>query len=300
MKTLMNSTSNKIHILALACLVVIGAGTVSCSSDTKLGLPTNVLFAADGHKGGIAGFLYVIDPESGEFAIVGHTVDSEGDAYAISAMTFGPGNVLYGTTGSGPGNWDFGVPTRAPQLVRINPFTGLLTAIGELKDGSSNVYDISGLAFGSDGMLYGVAGDSSPTNSSHLVTIDPLTAEVTDIGGAGGGYGNALVWDADGERMLFSGDTTAPGSSGGTKGKLFSLNLSTAATTEVAIMDGTLRASGTYGYAINNMAYIGETLYGIQTNWDSAAQKLITINTTTGHIEELAILSGGMKALAAP
>jgi hypothetical protein len=83
--------------------------------------------------------------------------------------------ILYGATGSGGVNG---------HLLILDQTTGAtITDVGALVDGSGNPYGLTGLAFDPNtGLLYGSTSNQSPTARAHLVLIDPLTAQVTDIG----------------------------------------------------------------------------------------------------------------------
>src|SRR5436305_11911534 len=80
---------------------------------------------------------------------------------------------LYGATSAGgPG-----------ELYTLNPLTGsIFQDVGPLHDASNVNYPVTGLAFNPvNGLLYGSTGNSVPGTAAKLITINPLTAQVTVI-----------------------------------------------------------------------------------------------------------------------
>jgi hypothetical protein len=90
---------------------------------------------------------------------------------------------LYATTAAGA----------AGELYLLNPATGALVQdIGPLNDGSGTNYPITGLAFHpTTGVLYGSTGNNPEATAARLVTIDPVTAQVTVIGSFNAGPVNS-------------------------------------------------------------------------------------------------------------
>jgi hypothetical protein len=89
-------------------------------------------------------------------------------------------DTLYGATGSR------GI---AGHLYILDPNTGVvITDVGPLRDAQGNNYGLTGLAFEpATGKLFGSVANQTTTPSAkgHLVSIDPSTAQVTDIGSFG-------------------------------------------------------------------------------------------------------------------
>lgn len=120
------------------------------------------------------------------------------------------------------------------QFFRIDPQTGEGTLIGDPGQG------VTGLAFQpSTGVLYGataVIDINSPTVSSidpgHLITIDPVTGDGTDVGSfglIGGSDGNITLAD-----LAFDPATgVLYGWRAGNAGDLYTVNLETGAATKV-------------------------------------------------------------------
>lgn len=128
---------------------------------------------------------------------------------------------LYGATGSK------GV---SGELVILNPATGgMLTDIGPLVDGSSNPYGITGLAFQpGTGVLFGSTANLSPTAPRHLVTINPVTAQVSDVGSFGVGSETMADITFDPTSGILYGLESV-------SGNLCTINLTTGAATSLRI-----------------------------------------------------------------
>lgn len=96
------------------------------------------------------------------------------------------------------------------ELITVNPTTGIVTDIGDTGD------DFAGLAFKSDGTLYGVSDDNALTPET-LFTINTSDATVTPVLELGAGDdGEAIAFDsADGLLYHASGKDTACSTSSG-------------------------------------------------------------------------------------
>ncbi|MCW5828975.1 MAG: hypothetical protein KIT79_06630 [Deltaproteobacteria bacterium] len=67
-------------------------------------------------------------------------------------------------------------------LYAIDPDAGEIKVVGGLADSSGDtLYSLTGLVFGSDGVLYGSTSDDAPVQDNVFVSIDTQTAEVTEI-----------------------------------------------------------------------------------------------------------------------
>jgi len=98
----------------------------------------------------------------------------------------------------------------------------MISHVGSLLDAQNVNYPITGLAFNPiNGLLYGSTGNSVASTAAKLVTINPLTAQVTVIGSFNAGnVGNPstmadLAFDS-------SGNLFGVGSIGGPQ--LYSIN----------------------------------------------------------------------------
>lgn len=298
MNKLFNTSKKRLRSLALALALLVPLGVASCDSDGNP-IPLQLLFLVDGHRGNTAGFLYALNPATASYTMVGALRDAQGNHYGLSSIAFGPGGKLYGVTGAGGEEW--GAETvRDPMLFQVNPATGLLTPIGETVDSSMDAHYMSSIAFGSDGTLFGMSSANDATTApGDLVTIDPETGEVTVIGGGAAEWANGMVWDEEGERLLLAPNTSADGDMGeGLDGTLVSLNTTTGAETTVVTLDGPVNTGGQAGQGVVAMAYVGETLYALITNWDSKHQVLATIDTATGDVEIIGKLPPRVKGMA--
>jgi hypothetical protein len=164
--------------------------------------------------------------------------------------------VLYGATSAGgPG-----------ELYILNPASGaVVTDVGPLQNGATN-YPVSGLAFNPiTGVLYGSTGNSKPATAARLITIDPATATVTEIGQFNVGNGASM---ADLE-FDSSGNLYGIATNGGAN--LFTINLLTAQATLVGASGFSGTAGG--GLAISS----GGVFYGTPISADFG-----TYNPATG------------------
>lgn len=108
--------------------------------------------------------LYSINTTTGQATVIGSTglTSTTGGGLAISS-----GGVFYGTpTSTRFGTYDSG--------------TGAFTNIANPTKPVGGAY--AGLAFNGSGTLYGLNLGAGSPPPSHLVTIDPLTGNVTDLG----------------------------------------------------------------------------------------------------------------------
>jgi hypothetical protein len=210
----------------------------------------------------------------------------------------------------------------------------MLADIGPLVDSLSVNYPITGLAFNPiNGLLYGSTGNSIAATAAKLVTINPLTAQVTVIGSFNAGnVGNPstmadLAFDA-------AGNLYGVGSIGGPQ--LYSINLLTGQATVIgntgltsttggglAISPsggffGTPTASrfGTYnpvtgayanianpakpvGGAYAALDFNGSTLYGLDLGpGPDLFSHLVTIDPATGAVTDIGSSVGSLDAIA--
>ncbi|MFG0274546.1 MAG: DUF6923 family protein [Phycisphaerales bacterium] len=166
-----------------------------------------------------------------------------------------------------------GVNFSTGTLYAFDPDAGSIAAIGETGR------TITGLEVGPAGALYGMTDGLA----GRLVTIDPETAGVTDVGplGAGFSFEGALAIDAAGRAV---GATKLAG--GGRA--LFSVDLTTGAT---ATLTGLSRSS----IDINGMVFRDDgALVGI----DSVRNEFVSIDLATGAVTTISALqSPGIGAV---
>jgi hypothetical protein len=239
-------------------------------------------------------------------------------AYGLSVRAEG---ALFGATASGsPG-----------ELYILDPATGAVVQdIGPLNDNSSTNYPITGLAFSPlTGVLYGSTANNAPV-PGHLVTVDPLTALVTDIGSFNLTLGTLadLAFDNAGNlygiSSKFGPQLYSVDSSTGLASQIGSTGLASTEGAGIAVSpDGVFFASpdhtrfGTYDPttgAFTNIAapglptapgayaalsFKGGVLYGL---WSAPGSppptRLVTFNTTTGAITDLGSSVIALDAIA--
>lgn len=151
------------------------------------------------------------------------------------------------------------------RIITINPTTGAGTLVG-----SSGFSEVSGLAFNSFGVLYGVTGGS--TGPSFLVTINPSTGVGTSIGPVAStsneGFGG----------LRFSPSGTLFGSAwNGTTGELWTINPATAAQTFISAITGCTGNNFVPGIAFSSAG----TLFGSRGNSNGHVENLVTLIPAT-------------------
>jgi hypothetical protein len=221
------------------------------------------------------------------------------------------------------------------ELYTINPATGgLIQDIGPLVDALNINYPITGLAFNPiNGLLYGSTGNSVAATAARLVTINPLTAQVTVIGSFNAGNaGNPatmadLAFDSAGHLygigsiggpQLYSintltGQATLIGNTGLTSTSGGGLAVSSSGGfygTPTSSRFGTYNpATGAYsnigsptlpiGGAYAALDFNGSTLYGLDLGPGPALlTHLVTIDTATGAVTDIGGSVGSLDAIA--
>jgi hypothetical protein len=135
---------------------------------------TDLAFTPSGQLYGIGSVggpnLYAINVSTGQATVVGSNgplTSTTGGGLAIRPTPYNPSGAFYGT----PDTTSFGI---------YNPRTGSFTDIANpAKPAGGGAY--VALAFNDAGVLYGLNGGPG-IMTPHLVTIDPGSAAVTDIG----------------------------------------------------------------------------------------------------------------------
>jgi hypothetical protein len=155
---------------ATALVTVIGlynAGPTNASGDPAT--MSDINFAPNGTLYGVGSIggpdLYTIDILTGQATHVG--------ANGVSTSTSGGGLAI-----SSSGVF-YGTPT-ASRFGTYDPTTGAYTNVGNPTKPGGGSY--AALAFGPTGLLYGMNSGAGAPPPNHLVTIDPATATVTDLG----------------------------------------------------------------------------------------------------------------------
>jgi hypothetical protein len=238
-------------------------------------------------------------------------------------------DILYAATGSAGVNGE---------LVVLDSTTGALaTDVGPLVDASGNHYGLTGLAFSpTTGVLYGSTNNFSPTAPAFLVTVDPLTALVTQVGaftgtnatmadiafdptsgalyglpssttnffflidpatGAGTPLGNTGTTNMGGNGLAADQTGTVYGSRGGASGDLFTFDKTDGHATSVATLTGApFPNAGITALAFDQAG----TLFGVNTSQlgRTVSTHLITINRATGAITDLGASLNNLSAIA--
>src|SRR2546423_5294353 len=174
---------------------------------------------------------------------------------------------LYGSTASGgPG-----------ELYILNAASGaVIQDIGALNDASGLNYGVTGLAFNPlNGLLYGSTANSDPTTRAQLITINPLTGQVTVIGAFNVGNSGTPSTMSDLAFDPTSGRLYGIGSVGGPQ--LYSINLLTGQATVIGNTGLTSTSGG--GLAISSSG----VFYGTPS-----ASRFGTYNPTTGAYSNIA------------
>lgn len=145
-----------------------------------------------------------------------------------------------------------------------------------MQDISGNPYAITGIAFDPfTGILYGSTSNNSTTARQSLVTINPLTALVTLVGG----YGQGSQTMAD---LTFAPDGTLYGWLEASSDDLYTINTATGAATSVGESGLNTYGSGLAANAAGTIFFAGEGDNG----------PLRTISPVTGAPTTVATLSG--------
>lgn len=178
---------------------------------------------------------------------------------------------LYGTTAG---------TSAAGQLYIVNPFTGTATFVANLVDGSANPYAVTGLGLdGATGVLYGSTSNNSATAPSSLVTINPATGLVTEIGSFGIAGGTMADLTFDSANSVLYGANSA-------NANLYTINTTTGAATLVGASGISLTPPPTgMGLAQNSSGVV----FGAPKN---ANGNLFTYNTTSGAATSGPLLAG--------
>jgi hypothetical protein len=248
-------------LLALGCLAALAP---SAHAQT--------LYAATGSNG-VDGQLYTINPATAVATLVGPVLIGASPV-GLTALAFHPlTGVLYGlTTNDGPN------PEKS--LITVNPATGAAALIGSI--GANAAGD---MAFSPSGVLY-----AWQRSGGNLVTISLTTGAATVVGPTGAPF-------VGGGAVSFVGGVLYA-AVGGSDGPLYTVNTSTGAATAGptltgAPIDGAMAAMTTSG---------GGVLYAVDSDQSSSPtqSRLVTINTTTGAVTQVAALDlpGDTDALA--
>ncbi len=222
-----------------------------------------VLYVTSGN--GNLSSLYTVDPLTAQGTLIGEVLVNGVTPVVVTGLALQPGTgILFGVSGN-----EYS-PSRL--LLTIDTLTGYATSLGTI--GTLSSQNASDITFAADGTLFGWTVKGGP-----LVTIDPTDATRTVIGSVlNGTQGNGLAFTPDGTLYL----------AGPTTGSLYTVDKTTGAITAVAAFSN---IPLNFGTSFNALASdVNGVLYG--TGRSSGAQ-LVTINTTTGVVTPIGVLSFG-------
>jgi hypothetical protein len=169
----------------------------------------------------------------------------------------------------------------AGSLYTLDPLTGAATLVGALEDAAGDPYGLTGLAFHpTSGVLYGSTSNASPTARGHLVTVDPATGLVTDIGS----FSTISSTLSD---ITFTPDGTLYGWEAAGLHSLYSIDLLTG----VATLVGLSTVGGGFGGG-GLAADLAGTIYVTPDSSTNPPGTLRTVDRTTGLDTVVATLSG--------
>jgi hypothetical protein len=190
-----------------------------------------------------------LDLTTGAFSQIATLALPAGDA--IYGMGFGANGMLYGVDSEPNAN-----------LWQINPSNGAVTELGAIGQSAA------GATSDASGTLYVISQDVNGIYS----TLNPPSTSPNVVGPTGISSGGLMAVSADGSQLF----TTTPSMTSSTW-DLVSLNPSTGAASIV----------GDTSYTPDTGLFVGNTLYGFDTTYDT----IVTLNTTTGAGTQVATYS---------
>jgi len=170
-------------------LHLIDPGTDMVSSTLTMTFPpegdviTSMEFVGDTLYGGLttegggSTYLSTIDLGSGAVTVVGPT----GFGSPFGGLAY-YGSVMYGVSAGGS----------AAELFTVDLGSGAATSVGLVMIAGTALGGTTGLEFGSDGVLYALPSGATGI-SGHLLSVDPASAEATDLGDLGVDFMNAIT-----------------------------------------------------------------------------------------------------------
>jgi hypothetical protein len=221
---------------------------------------------------GAAGELYILNPADGTVVQdIGPLNDASSANYGMTGLAFQPSTgVLFGSTANHSAS--------PAKLVTINPATGLVTVIGGY--GVATGDTMTDLAFDpTSGVLYGIGSNGG----AHLYSINTTTGAATIVGNSGFTFTNGGGVAADSTGAVFASPAPA---NFGTYDKV------TGAYTNI----GTPVSPNGRGYGA--LDFNGSVLYGINVGGSTLAPHLVTIDTTTGAVADIAPTIASLDAIA--
>jgi hypothetical protein len=236
-----------------------------------------ILYAAT--SAGASGELYIINQANGAVVQdIGPLNDASGLNYPITGLAFSPSGVLYGSSGNK-------FPASEAKLVKINPATGQVTAVGSFNAGPTNSggtpATMADISFDAAGNLYGVASIGGPS----LYSINLGTGQATLVGP------NGALTSTTGGGLGISPSNVFYGTPTATRFGTYDSTLGT----YTNIANPTKPAGGGYGA----LSFDGSVLYGLNVGAGSPAPThLVIFNPATGAITDLGSSVNSLDAIA--
>ena len=211
------------------------------------------LYGADSRKGATKNF-YMINPVNAQATVIGAM------GAAVTGLALSPAGIMYGMAGPVA----VGQPNR---LVTINVYTGALTTVGNLPNGSSP--DIAFVG----GQLVGWGGPAGqPKNRMAVINTTTVVHTYSAASMTCGGCGMAAT---SASSMVFAPNNAS--------GILYSVNTANG----VASAGPTMNSTVTPAESVFGLTFVGNTLYAAIGNFPTPTtqtNRLVTINPQTGAI----------------
>jgi len=243
-------------------------------------LRADYYFGATGSNG-VAGSLYLINPNTGAASLIGPLQDGSGNPYGVTGLAFQPSTQnLYGSTANAS-------PINSGHLVKIDPSTGLVTDIGSFGLPST----LADITFEpTTGILYGLQAAGGGDHWLYTVSLSTGVATKVGIGTRPDFGGGGLASNSTG--VLFAALDGVSSTYG--HPTLRTLNKGNGTDTLVAFLTPTPAG------AIDSMDFnSADVLYGFETDRSNPAHtQLITINTITGAVTVIGLSVDNADGLA--
>jgi uncharacterized repeat protein (TIGR03803 family) len=132
-----------------------------------------------------SGIVFKLDPVTVNYTVL-HGFDYDVDGNGPTSDLLLKGGVLFGTTLSGGPTGD-GYGT----IFSMDPGTGATTTLYSFTDGTDGIFPSGGLVVGPKSLLYGTAGQGTPSGAGAIFALKPKTKKFIALydfsGGADGG-----------------------------------------------------------------------------------------------------------------
>jgi hypothetical protein len=174
-------TNSNLHLLDPGTGLVTSTLTMTFPVEgdvlTSLEFVGDTLYGGLTSEGGGPTYLSTIDLGTGAVTVVGPT----GFGSPFGGLAY-DGSTMYGVSDGGS----------AAELFTVDLGSGSATSVGLITIPGAALSGTTGLEFESDGVLYALPNNRDAL-TGHLLSIDPATAEATDLGDLGVAGMNALT-----------------------------------------------------------------------------------------------------------